>query len=256
MFDDLEDVISDALKGKKGKKFYKKSKQAMPLLKILLSVLSFLIAALTQKKSDPQPAERAAPVPRAQPQPQPQPAVVDDTLQGYLDQARTYRAEIQRLVQASGGARQSRMQELAGQVEGWVTAIQALVQRVADLRQNSVIQRDFKSVPQAIERLEKKLALESDPGLRSQLERTLEHRRQQQRTLDQLQQVIRTTEVKIESTLSLLGTVYSQLLTGQSKNQEADYRRLLGEIDEEVYRLQDHLAAIDEVRSSSSLRTL
>ncbi len=253
MFDDLEDVISDALKGKKGKKFYKKSKQAMPLLKVLLSILTFLIAALTQKKPDPQPAERAAPAPR--PQPQPQPAVVDDTLQGYLDQARTYRAEIQRLVQASGGAQQSRMQELAGQVEGWVTAIQALVQRVADLRQNSVIQRDFKSVPQAIERLEKKLALETEPALRSQVERTLEHRRQQQRTLDQLQQVIRTTEVKIESTLSLLGTVYSQLLTGQSKNQEADYRRLLGEIDEEVYRLQDHLAAIDEVRSSSSLRS-
>ena len=253
MFDDLEDVISDALKGKKGKKFYKKSKQAMPLLKVLLSILTFLIAALTQKKPDPQPAERAAPAPR--PQPQPQPAVVDDTLQGYLDQARTYRAEIQRLVQASGGAQQSRMQELAGQVEGWVTAIQALVQRVADLRQNSVIQRDFKSVPQAIERLEKKLALETEPALRSQVERTLEHRRQQQRTLDQLQQVIRTTEVKIESTLSLLGTVYSQLLTGQSKNQAADYRRLLGEIDEEVYRLQDHLAAIDEVRSSSSLRS-
>ncbi|HMR65336.1 MAG TPA: hypothetical protein PKE64_15120 [Anaerolineae bacterium] len=253
MFDDLEDVISDALKGKKGKKFYKKSKQAMPLLKVLLSILTFLIAALTQKKPDSQPAERAAPAPR--PQPQPQPAVVDDTLQGYLDQARTYRAEIQRLVQASGGAQQSRMQELAGQVEGWVTAIQPLVQRVADLRQNSVIQRDFKSVPQAIERLEKKLALETEPALRSQVERTLEHRRQQQRTLDQLQQVIRTTEVKIESTLSLLGTVYSQLLTGQSKNQEADYRRLLGEIDEEVYRLQDHLAAIDEVRSSSSLRS-
>jgi chromosome segregation ATPase len=249
MFDDLEDLISDALKGKKQKKFYKRSKEVKPLLKLLVSLLTFLIGVLTQGKLGDKRTDHAAPVPR--PQPEPRPVAADGTLQSYLDQAQAYRSEIQRLGQGAGGAQQSRLQELAGQVDGWVTAIQALVQRVADLRQNRVLQQDFKTVPQAVDRLNEKLARETDPVLRTQLEQTLNHRRQQQSTLEQLQQVIRATEVKIESTLSLLGTVYSQLLTGQSKNQVADYRHLLSEIDEEVYRLQDHLEAIDEVRFRS-----
>ena len=54
----------------------------------------------------------------------------------------------------------------------------------------------------------------------------------------------------MESTLSMLGTIYSQILAGQSTRQAADYRRLLNEIDEEVQMLQDHLHALEEVKMS------
>ena len=47
--------------------------------------------------------------------------------------------------------------------------------------------------------------------------------------------------------------IYSQILTGQSREHVADYRRLLTEIDEEVHTLQDHLQALDEVKFADTL---
>ena len=78
----------------------------------------------------------------------------------------------------------------------------------------------------------------------AELERTLANRRQQAATLEKLQRSIQMAEIKIESTLSMLGTIYSQILAGQSTRQIADYRRLLNEIDEEVHTVQDHLEAV------------
>jgi len=111
-----------------------------------------------------------------------------------------------------------------------------------------MIRKDLKQVPKSIASLEARISRESEPMMIAQLERTLEHRRQQLATLEKLQLNIQMAEVKIESTLSMLGTIYSQILTGQSTRQMADYRRLLDEVDEEVYTLQDHLEALEEVK--------
>jgi hypothetical protein len=51
----------------------------------------------------------------------------------------------------------------------------------------------------------------------------------------------------------MLGTICSQFLAGQSKEQVADYRRLLNEIDEEVHTLQDHLEALEKVKLANTL---
>jgi len=60
--------------------------------------------------------------------------------------------------------------------------------------------------------------------------------------------MMKRAELKIESTLSSLGTIYPQLLTSQSTNYVADYSRLSEEVDEEVRTLQDHLEALEEVK--------
>ena len=57
----------------------------------------------------------------------------------------------------------------------------------------------------------------------------------------------------MEGTRSMLGTIYSQILAGQSKEHVADCRHLLNEIDEEVHTLQDHLEALAEVKLSGAL---
>jgi len=85
------------------------------------------------------------------------------------------------------------------------------------------------------------------------LERSLSHRRSQLAALEKLQRTIHGAEIKIEGTRSMLGTIYSQFLAGQSKEQVADYRRLLNEIDEEVHTLHDHLQALEEVKFASAL---
>ena len=46
-------------------------------------------------------------------------------------------------------------------------------------------------------------------------------------------------EMQIESTVSMLGTIYSQILTGQSTSHVADYGHLSADVDEEVRVLQE-----------------
>jgi hypothetical protein len=56
-------------------------------------------------------------------------------------------------------------------------------------------------------------------------------------------------EMRVESTVSLLGTIYSKLLISRSQGQVADYGRLLAEANEEVDALHDYLDALQEVKA-------
>jgi hypothetical protein len=173
------------------------------------------------------------------------------TIQTHVDKARAYQEQINNLIKStSNQTARIRLQELATQVSEWTTAIQDLAKRVDSFQQNTLIHQDLKSVPQAIEKLEVRLANESNEATRTELERTLASRKNQLASLEQLQSIINRAEIKIENTLSALGTVYSQLLTTQSTDQVADYSRLAAEVDEEVRTLQDHLEALKEVKLS------
>ena len=59
---------------------------------------------------------------------------------------------------------------------------------------------------------------------------------------------MKRAEIKIENTISALGTIYSQILTSKSTDYVADYGRLSEKVDEEVHTLQDHLEALEEVK--------
>lgn len=170
-------------------------------------------------------------------------------LQSYLDQAAAYRQKIDQVIAgAATQAERLRLEQLAAQIEAWTETVAKLVERLNSLHQDELIQRDLRQVPQAIAGLEKKLAAESDPALKVQLQRTLANRRKQLDALTQLQNSMVQAEMQIESTVSMLGTIYSQILTGQSTSDVADYQELSTEVDEEVRVLQDHLEALREVK--------
>ena len=190
---------------------------------------------------------------RAQPQAKETPAVraggAHSAIQAHLEKARAYKQQIDSLVKATADSNtQVRLQDLADQVDEWTQAIEALVRRVDSYQQNSLIQQDLETVPRSIEKLEAQLAQEQDETTRTELERTLASRKNQLAALHQLQRMMKRAELKIESTLSSLGTVYPQILTSQSTNHVADYSRLSEEVDEEVRTLQDHLEALEEVK--------
>lgn len=171
-------------------------------------------------------------------------------LKDQVKKARTYQAQLKSLLKSP--ARQNvhiRQADLAGQIDEWVQAIETLTQRVESFRQNSVIQTDLAAVPQSISDLERRLAAETDESTRAELERTLTIHKTHFAALKQLEGTIKRAEIKIESTLSSLGTLYSQILTSQSSNHVADYSRLSEDVEEEVHMLQDHLDALGEVKS-------
>lgn len=169
-------------------------------------------------------------------------------IQAYLDKARAYQKQINDLIKSTPDRNRARRQELATQVNEWIKAIGDLSKQVGNFQQDTLIHQDLESVPKSIEDLETRLANESDEATRLELERTLANRNNQLAALEQLQDIINRAEIKIESTLSALGTIYSQLLTAQSTNQVADYSHLSSEVDEEVRTLQDHLDALREVK--------
>jgi hypothetical protein len=80
------------------------------------------------------------------------------------------------------------------------------------------------------------------------LQRTLENRQKQLASLEELKSMMRRAEIQIESTLSQIGTIYSQLRTGQSTDHVADYSRIAEDVDEEVRQLEDYLDALNEVK--------
>jgi archaellum component FlaC len=175
--------------------------------------------------------------------------VSEERSRAYLEQARAYRAKIGRAIKsATNATAQERLERIQGQIETLTEAIEAIAARISQLREDDVIRRDLQAVPKAIKELEARLAAETDEATRRQLERTLANRRQQLESLEGLQTSIKQAEIQVESTLSQLGTIYSQLLTGQSTSQVADYGRLAAGIDEEVELLQDRLEALREVK--------
>lgn len=164
----------------------------------------------------------------------------------YLEQALSYQRQIEQALKINASSGHS--QQLTAQIEEWTAAIRELVQRVETLHQDELIRRDLKTVPEAIASLESRLAREGDVAIKAQLELTLANRRKQLAALKQLQNTINRAEIQIESTLSLLGTIYSQILIGQSTSHVADYSRLATDVDEEVRLLQDQLEALREVK--------
>lgn len=181
------------------------------------------------------------------------PELASDSLQAHLLKARAYQQQIDELIKGNTNrAFQPHLQDMARQVDDWVKAIEALVKRVDQFQRNDIIRHDLESVPRFIEKLEARLATETDPATRADLQRTLENRQTQLAALTHLQRTMKRAEIKIERTLSALGTLYPQILTGQSTNHVADYSRITSEVSEEVRTLKDHLEALEEVKFGQS----
>jgi chromosome segregation ATPase len=170
-------------------------------------------------------------------------------LQGYIDQTLAYKAQIDQVIKSSSnGHNQFYIQQLTRQLETCSQAVTDLVQRLNLLRQDELIRHDMQTVPQTIVDLEARLAQAQNGRLSQQLSQLLALRQNQHALLTQLQESIQQTEIQLEHTLTLLGTIYSQLLISQATNDIADYGRISASIDEEMHRLGDQLESLREIR--------
>ena len=176
-------------------------------------------------------------------------ATRDAKLHGYLEQAQAYQTGLLQLARiAPTQFNRARLDNLTRHIDHWQSSLHALVRQIDLFRQNPLLQRDLKAVPKAIARLEAELADAPSPQIRQALERTLANRRQQLVVLEELRDITRWAEVKVENTVSILGAIYSQALMSQSTGQVADYGRLLADIEEEARALDDYVTTLAEVK--------
>ncbi len=180
-----------------------------------------------------------------------QPASDPTYLTLYLQRAVEYIWKIEALLKTNPNGHE---QQLLTQIYAWWQMIEAMTQVLTDLDQNThMIQTDLSHLPNIITDLEQQISQETDPLLQTDLEQMLRQRQSQQQALEQLQTTRRRAEIQIERTISVLGTIYSQLLTCRSTFHVFDYQELADNVADELLHLQDYLEALHEVKGSRTL---
>jgi hypothetical protein len=176
-------------------------------------------------------------------------AIQDKNLKARVDKALEYWAQIDAVIdKVPKGVLRDRLVATTREVAHWLQAVYNLAERVDQFRLNKVIEQDLRSVPIAIRNYEQKLREEDSPEVRQQLERTIADKKRQLQILQALQDNMERADYQLDSTISSLGTIYSQLLLVGSKDEEGSrINRLQEEVSEQVNRLEDLAAAMDEV---------
>jgi hypothetical protein len=173
----------------------------------------------------------------------------DRSLREKLNEAEQYRQRIQQVVdQQRSGVLRDRLKATTAQVYDWIANMVALARRIDTFRSDAVIQRDLRSVPEEIKRLEGRLNLERDPRVREQMQDTLVSSREQWDSLRELKGRMDRADLQLDHSLASLGTVYSQMLLIGSKDVDSDRaERLRDDIRDQVLALHDITETLNEV---------
>jgi hypothetical protein len=172
----------------------------------------------------------------------------------YRQRAASYRRKIQSLIKTRRpGPIAERMTGVLAKLKSWEDRVGQLADRLTLYEKDDLIQRDIRETPGHIERLQRQLALESEPEMQRQIRRTLSAYKEQQRQLELLGKMMKRTRLNLDDTLAAMGTVYSQLQVLNAMDIDGPTAaRIAGDVDREVERLNDLLAAVSDVYASSS----
>jgi seryl-tRNA synthetase len=131
-------------------------------------------------------------------------------------------------------------------------SIYSLAQRLDRYQQEKeILERDKKRTAARVDQLRIKLEREQDDAVRTQIETTMANLQRQHGTILQLENTMERAQLQLETTLSSLGTIYSQtMLVGAKDIDSGRAKRLRQEISEEVQELDHILVAMDEVYAS------
>lgn len=177
--------------------------------------------------------------------------IKDKILNDKVDKALEYWALIDDTVEkVPEGVLRDRLENTSDEVTHWLQAVFNLAERVDKYKDNKVVKRDLENVPTTIAEYKRKLAKEDDPDVREQLEKTIADRERQLQTLQNLENNMEKADYQLDSTISSLGTIYSQLLLVGSKDESGSkLNRLQEEISDQVHQLEDLTEAMNEVYS-------
>ncbi|MCU0502223.1 MAG: hypothetical protein MUC51_10745 [Anaerolineae bacterium] len=192
-------------------------------------------------------AERTAARPPVQPL-DPSPEKGARPADEYRRRAADYRKQIQGIIKSRrSGLLADRLKDVLQKLTSWEERVNQLADRLTNYERDSIIRRDFKEVPDRINRLRRQASLETDPEMRQQIERTEAATEEQYRQLETLARTMRRTRLNLDDTLASMGTIYSQVqLLNAMDIDSGRATRIAEEIDAEVMRLNDVLSALSE----------
>jgi len=145
------------------------------------------------------------------------------------------------------------LSDVGGGVNDWMQNVFRLAQRVDAYLGDSTIRQDLQSVDPEIERLKKRLALEDDDTVKRQISQAIAQKQIQRDNLRKLQNVMEQAQFQLESTITAMGTVYSQvMILGARDVASGRAQRLQQDVHDQVQALQDVVRSMDEVYGSGA----
>jgi tetratricopeptide (TPR) repeat protein len=173
----------------------------------------------------------------------------DKALRQRVDKALEYRDRIDQVISKSReGVLHEHLTDVSQGITDWMENVFSLARRLDSYQADEMIRQDMQSVEPAIEVLKKRLALEDDDTVKRQISQAIAQRQIQRDNLRKLQNVMEQAQFQLESTLTAMGTVYSQMMILGSRDVASGRaQRLQQDINDQVQALQDVVHTMDEV---------
>ena len=177
----------------------------------------------------------------------------DKELRRQIEEALDYRSRITAAIRERRETLlKDNLSETADQIDEWLESIYTLARRLDRYKnEKEILERDKKRAIARIDELERQAEVESDPQVKSQILVTIERMRGQVATIEALDKTMERAQLQLETTLSSLGTIYSQTMLVDAKDIDSGRaKRLRQDISSEVEELDHMLLAMDEVYAS------
>mgnify|MGYP007084777325 CR=1 FL=1 len=169
-----------------------------------------------------------------------------------VEKALEYRQGIEEHVRSiKAGVLRDHLSDTTAGIADWVANVFGLARRLDLYHNDQMVLQDRHDVPREIAELRSRLQREDDEAVGQQLQQAIASKEAQFVNLEKLQNMMEKAEYQLETTLTALGTVYSQLLLISAKDIDSGRaQRLRGDISEQVAALQSLQETLDEVYGS------
>lgn len=166
-----------------------------------------------------------------------------------IEKALQYRARIESFVQGrKPGVLRDHLRDTTAGVTDWIANMYRLAKGMDEYLADTLVQRDLSNLPGEITALQVRARREDDPAVRAQIEQAIQTKQGQLDNLRKLQDVMERAEYQLETSLSALGVVYSQLqLLGAQDIDSSRSRRLAQDIADQIQALQDIVSSMEQV---------
>ena len=175
--------------------------------------------------------------------------IKDKALRKELEEALEYQRRIEMQVRKQQpGLIRDRLEDAANQLSEWVSNIYQLALRLDAYQADDLLARERNDLPQELQTLTAQRQREQNAGVQQQLDQVIASKSTQWQTLRQLDARMQQAQLQMDQSLTALATVYSQvqLLNAEAIN-SGRAERLRSDIQEQVQRLDDLVASLNEV---------
>jgi len=170
-----------------------------------------------------------------------------------------YRSRIEALLRTGGLAdRGPGSGDLELQFDGWTSNVYKLAKRLDDLRKEIAYSDDHAlDTERRVADLRTQLEREKDLKTRQEIENTILWHEKFMGNVGEIEKAIERANLKLEQSISQLGTIYSQTLLMGARGLESNRaQELHAEITVEVEQLDETVAAMERVYASNVPRRL